>query len=293
VSRYGTLVALLVAVAACQRGPTPEQARELEQARAAVAQRDTMLQEMAQTARFIGEITAELAKVQSRERLASAKIQSESPRTAQRDTLLWQVRDVVARVQQGEARLREARRRINALTATSDSLKTQLQGTVTQLEQALAAHRETIAALNAEIEDLRHQNEQLAAKTVALADTVSAMSRAYYVIGTKEDLVRRGIVVEEGGSRVLFVFGKRGKTLQPVRDLPVSEFNSIDSRSVTEIPLPDPSAEYRIASRQSPEYLATPPDDKGLLRGTAALRIAEPDKFWLPSRFLIIVKSGA
>lgn len=252
-----------------------------------------MLQEMAQAARFIGEIAAELAKVQSRERLASAEIQSESPRTAQRDTLLWQVRDVVARVQQGEARLREARRRISALTATSDSLKIQLQATLTQLEQALAAHRETITALNAEIEDLRNQNVQLTAKTVALTDTVSAMSTAYYVIGTKEELVRRGVVVEEGGSRVLFIFGKRGKSLQPARDLPVSQFTSIDSRSVTEIPLPDPSAAYRVASRQSLEYLATPPDEKGLLRGTAALRIAEPDKFWLPSKFLIIVKSGA
>lgn len=292
-SRNRILVGLLLAVAACQRGPTPEQARELEQARAAVAERDTLLQEMAQTARFIGEITAELAKVQSRERLASAKIQSESPRTAQRDTLLWEVRDVVGRVQQGETRLREARRRINALTATSDSLKAQLQATVTQLEQALAAHRETIAALNAQIEDLRTQTVQLTAKTVALTDTVSAMSTVYYVIGTKKELMQRGIVVEEGGSRVLFVFGKRGKTLQPARDLSPSEFTPIDSRSVTEIPLPDPSAEYRIASRQSPEYLATPPDEKGLLRGITALRIAQPEKFWLPSKFLIIVKSDA
>jgi uncharacterized coiled-coil protein SlyX len=265
----------------------------MEQASSIAAERDTLIQEMAHTARLISEISSELAKVQSRERLASAKIQSESPLTAQRDTLLWQVRDVVTRVREGEARLRDARRRIQGLTQTSDSLKAHLEAAVTQFETALANTRETINTLNTQIQELQTQNTELTAKTVALTDTVNTMSTVYYVIGTKEELLERGIVVEEGGSRVLFIFGKRGKTLAPARELPVSEFTPIDSRAVRDIPLPDPAAAYRIASRQNLQYLATPPDERGLVRGTAGLSIAEPQQFWLPSKFLIIVKTSA
>lgn len=281
----------VLALAACQQGPSPEVQRQLEQLSVASVEKDSLLQEMAQTARLISEISSELAKVATRERLAAAKITSESPLTAERDTLLWQVRDVVTRVRQGEGRLRDSRRRIQALTQASDSLKAQLEGTVAQFEAALESQKQTITALSEQIQNLQAENASLTVKTVALEDTVKNMATAYYVIGTKQELLERGIVVEEGGSRVLFIFGKRGKTLQPARDLPVSQFTPIDLRQVTEIPLPDPEAEYRVASRQSLEFLAEPPDEKGEIRGSA-LRITTPEQFWLPSKFLIIVKTS-
>lgn len=281
----------VLAVAACQQGPSPAVQRQLEQFSVVSAQKDSLLQEMAQTARLIGEVSSELAKVATRERLAAAKITSESPMTAQRDTLLWQVRDVVTRVREGEGRLRDSRRRIQALTQVSDSIKAQLESTVAQFEAALEAQKQTVTALSEQIQNLQAENATLTVKTVALEETVKHMATGYYVVGTKEELLERGIVVEEGGSRVLFIFGKRGKTLQPARDLPVSQFTPIDYRQVTEIPLPDPEATYRVASRQSLEFLAEPPSEQGEIRASS-LRITSPDQFWLPSKFLIIVKSS-
>ncbi|HEX9581682.1 MAG TPA: hypothetical protein VF970_11315 [Gemmatimonadales bacterium] len=282
----------LLALAGCQRGPSPEVQRQLEQLSQVSEEKDRLIDELTQTARFMSEIGSELAKVQSQQRLATAKIQSESPTTALRDTVLWRVRDVVTRVRQGEARLTESRRRIEALTHVSDSVKAQLEQTVAQFQVTLDLQKQTVTELNDQLQAAQTQNVELSARTVALEDTVKTMSVAYYVVGTKEELLQRGIVVEEGGSRVLFVFGKRGKTLQPARDLPVSEFIPIDARAVTQIPLPDPQAEYRIASRQSVEYLATPPDERGEFSG-AALDITAPERFWLPSKFLIIVKTSA
>ncbi|HXV86132.1 MAG TPA: hypothetical protein VD793_05520 [Gemmatimonadales bacterium] len=289
--RYIVMGITLLAVAGCQRGPSPEVQAQLDQLSQVAGEKDRLIDELAQTARLMSEIGSELAKVQSAERVAAAKIKSESPSTAQRDTLMWRVQDVVARVRQGESRLGESRRRIQALTHVSDSLKAQLEQTVAQFQSTLDVQKETITELNTRLEVAQAQNVELTARTVALEDTVRSQSVAYYVVGTKQELLQRGIVVEEGGSRVLFVFGKRGKTLQPARDLPLSEFTPIDARSVRQIPLPDPEAEYRIASRQNVEYLATPPDEQGEIRGPA-LDIAAPDRFWLPSKFLIIVKSS-
>jgi hypothetical protein len=59
---------------------------------------------------------------------------------------------------------------------------------------------------------------------------------------------------------------------------------------MTQIPLPDSTAEYIIASRQNLDHLVTPRDDKGKIRGETSLEIDTPEPFWLPSKFLIVVR---
>ena len=84
------------------------------------------------------------------------------------------------------------------------------------------------------------------------------------------------------------IFGKRGETLAPARDLDPSQFNAIDMTQMTSIPLPD-DGEYKIASRQDLSHLETPVDDDNKVAGT--ISITSPQEFWLPSKFLIIVKA--
>ena len=202
------------------------------------------------------------------------------------------VGDVTKRIQLSEERLRESQRRIRGLTRASDSVRAQFEETLTSLQETLENQKTTIATLTARVEDLEAENVQLATEKAALADTVEQLveetNMAYYVIGTKDELIERGIVTEEGGSRVLFIFGKRGKTLVPARDLNPADFTAIDLRHDTEIVLPDSTEQYRIASRQNLAALADSLPD-GKVQGTA-LRIAQPMEFWLPSRFLILVQ---
>ena len=151
--------------------------------------------------------------------------------------------------------------------------------------------RQQIAALTAMIDTLHVQN-------AALNDTVTNMSvrenTVYYVIGTRDQLKRKGLIVEEGGSRVLWVLWKTGTTLQSARELDPAQFTPINKRQLTEIPLPHPDGVYRILSRQDPAYLETRPDADRHIRGSS-LRIVSPEDFWRNSRFLIIVqeKPGA
>lgn len=286
----GTLV---LGGVACQRGASPEVRAQLAQLTAVSAEKDSLLAQVAENARLMSEIGAQLVAVADREKLEAVASAAESPIAASRDSLRVMVGDVTQRIQLSEERLRESQRRVRSLNRLSDSLRTQFDETVASLQETLENQKTTIATLTERVEQLEADNIVLATEKAALADTVEQLfeetNTAYYVIGTKDELIERGIVTEEGGSRVLFIFGKAGKTLVPARELDPADFTPINMRHVKEIVLPDSTEAYRVASRQNLEFLVEPPED-GKVRGTA-LRIAEPYQFWLPSKFLILVRS--
>jgi hypothetical protein len=283
----------LAGLAACNRGPDPEVQAQLAELTTLAAEKDSLLRQVAENARLMSDISAQLVKVADPERLARVAAASESPVAASRDSLRVMVDDVTERLTTLETRLAESRRRISRLDHASDSARAAFDQAITDLQTAMANQRTTIAFLSERLEVLQTENVQLASEKAALVDTVEQLideqNTAYYVIGTKEELLAGGLVTEEGGSRVLFIFGKRGKTLVPARDLDTALFTPIDLRTTTELVLPDSAADYRIASRQNVIYLAEPPDKDGKVRG--ALRITSAEEFWLPSKFLIIVRS--
>lgn len=287
--RRSAVPALAVAVlAGC--GPTEQSRQELMQL---TAQKDSLLQEVADQARFLSNISAELAKVQVQG--AVLDVRAESPMEAQRDTIRQRIDQIVSRLDKSETQLVESRRRVRSLTQVSDSLRTALTETIDNYEAMIADHRATVAQLNERIAELEATNVLLAQDTARLQGEVKRLENqshtVYYVVGTKDELIERGIVREEGGARTLFILWKRGETLVPARDLDPSQFTAIDMRTVTEIPLPEPDEEYRIASRHALEFVEVPTDGDGKIRGADALRITAPNQFWEPSKFLIIVRT--
>jgi len=279
------LAALVVAATAC--GTSAETERKLADLEQASAQRDSLLQEVAVSARLLSDVSAALSKVQVRGR--QIRVSSETPLRAQRDSMMQKLRYVVARVSETENRLNESQRRIRALTSLSDSLKATLDSTATNLGAIIESQKATISSLTEQVTRLETEN-------VALRDTVNTVTErentVYYIIGTKDDLKAKGIIVEEGGSRVLFILWRTGSTISPARELDPSQFTAINKRDVREIRLPDAAAEYRIASRQDLEYLATPRTEQGKITGASSLQITAPEQFWRNSKFLIIVQEG-
>lgn len=278
----------LAAVVAC--GPSQETQQQLATVN---AQNDSLLQEVADQARFMSDVSAELAKVQVKG--GELNVSTESPMEARRDSVRQRIKYITAKLDEGEKQLAQSRRRIRALNHVSDSLKNTLEQTISNYESMIADNRATIDQLNTRIAELESQNVALTQEREALSDTVTHLreenSTVYYVIGTKKDLMERGIITEEGGARTLFILWKRGEQLVPSRNLDPNQFVAIDKNQVTSIPLPEPTDRYRIASRQDLEALGVKTDEKGrLVESTGALTIAQPQAFWEPSRFLIIVK---
>jgi myosin heavy subunit len=282
---------LVIAVAGCESSATKQKLAQLE---AVSAEKDSLLAMVSDNARLMSDISATLAKVRDVKKPIKAVASPESPLAAsvdQRDSLKTKVTDVVERLKQAETRLAASQKRIATLGGMSDSLKGQMammEQSMADLRASMETQRMTISQLTEETNGLKEQNTQLTERTVALTDTVSRMdterNTVYYVVGTKEDLKKRGVVVEEGSK--FLIFG--AKRVTPARDLSPGQFTAIDQRHVSEIPLPNPDRAYKIVSRQNLAAVGTEMKN-GEVRG-ANLKITEPERFWGPSRYLIIIE---
>src|SRR3989440_11776486 len=272
-----TLAALVFVVAAC--GTSAETERKLAELEQANAQKDSLMQEVALSSRLLSDINVEIAKVKVRGRL---NVSSESPVTASSDTLIAKLRYVVTRVRETESQLSQSRQRIKNLTNLSDSLRATLDSTASNLQAVIATQKQTIDLLTDQVNTLTAEN-------VALRDSLST---GYYVIGTRAELKKKGILTEQGGGRVLFILWRTGKTLQPARNLDPSLFTAIDTRQVTQIPLPSGKREYRVASLQDLSYIAEQ-REHNVYSGVSNLTITSPADFWRTSKFLIIILEGS
>src|SRR5437667_3722098 len=272
------LVGAVFALAAC--GTSAETERKLAELESANAQKDSLMQEVAISSRLISDVNTELAKAKIRNN--RLHVSSESPITASNDTLIAKLRYVVARVQQTESALNESRDRIKNLTSLSDSLRATLDSTASNLQSVIASQKTTIDLLTDRVNALTEEN-------VALHDSLAT---GYYVIGTRDQLKKKGILTEAGGGRVLFVLWRTGKTLQPARNLDPTLFTSIDTRKVTSIPLPSSRAQYRIASLQDLDFIAEQ-RDHNKYSGVSSLTITSAVDFWRSSKFLVIILEGS
>ena len=198
-ARRAWLPIALVAAVACKPGPTPEVQARLDSLNLVAQQRERMVQELADQSRFLSEISAELAKV--RAPIKQLRVSRESPLRASRDSLIQRVRFITEKVNESDAKLKASEQRIRELSTLSDSLRTTLGETVTNYQTVIASQKETI-------DQLTEQINQFSADKVALVDSLNQLqdklNTVYYVIGTKDDLLKNGIIVKEGGSRFLF-----------------------------------------------------------------------------------------
>lgn len=290
-SRAGFVLVALAAVSATACGPSEEVQRQLAQLQAVSAEKDSLLTQVTENSLLLSEISAELANAQAPATTGGQEVAATDP-----DAILQNIRDMTARLNDSETRLAESQKRIQALNRDVSGRDTRIEGfekTIADLRTAIDNQRQTIASLTEQVDNLQRENVQLVMNNTQLTETVDRMAEqantAWYIIGTKEELIEKGLVTEEGGSRVLFVFGKRGKTLLPARDPDLSQFQTIDLRQTSEIPLPDPGAKYRIVSLQDLAGLENLPDDDDRIQGDV-LHIIDPDTFWSNSHVLIVVQ---
>src|SRR5918993_924602 len=295
--RYvGLIVVLLASLAGCDRNQA-ELAKALAESRAAEAQKDSLLTEVLETTQFVSDLNSELAKakVVTLEGGDPGVPGAEQDREDRKATL-ERIQQVISRLNESEAKLTETENRaknakirnarllaqISTYKQTIEDLKTAAEQQRTEQEAIIADQQTQIATLAGQVDNLNFQ-------TASLRDTVGHLTayknRVYYAVGTKDDLLRNGVVTKEG-SKFLFFGGTR---LEPARKPNLEAFTMIDKTQTLSIPLPRTDKKYKIVSRQSPEYLTGEVTEKGQVRGV--LEIASPEEFWSASRYLILVEN--
>lgn len=245
------------------------------------AQKDSLTQVVGDADEFISKVDSTVSKVKGLPKSKRLK-NSESPIEDQlhaRKEMLKRVSALVQRAQETAKELADAKKREEELKNENEKLKSQVDADalrIAELSSQIDQQAQTIAAMQAKVDTLDMTVNELRA----------TQSKAYYVIGNEDVLIKKGIIVKEGGANLLIA--RVGRTLVPARNLDRDLFTSIDTRNVHEIEVPDSTRRYQIVSRQSLDDADAPQRDGPSFRGN--LKIKDSDKFWAPSKYLIIIE---
>ena len=283
-------ILLASAVTAACSGPTK---KELETANAQRTDslfyvRNELLEQVMEGTRFVNEINAELAKARNLNLGATRQLKPGAEladANEERRQVVGKIEVLVDRLATMQGRLVGMRKEV----ADKDSL---LKTKIAEYEQIVAEaqasaehQRAELQALidgqTARIATLDHQVDSLHGTVRDLSDEQNAV---YVVVGTRNELLEKGVIVPDGTRRFLLA-GPR--SVAPARDLDPSVFTRLDRRTDRTIILPD--GEYRILSRQNDAYTTSDVTKSGKLSG--ALTIEQPERFWNGSRYLIVMKS--
>jgi uncharacterized phage infection (PIP) family protein YhgE len=281
--------AMTYSLSACTDKKAEEQHRIAEEFRqdSLTMFRSELADQAMQASMFVNEVNKALAKARS-----LSQNQKQLLTTSELADVNEERNAVLARVTQLVEQLDAARGRIYGLrkqVADKDSvLAQQMAQFETSLAEANASAERQRAELQgvidsqaAHIASLTNQVDTLSSKVSQLTSEVNAV---YVVTGTREELIKKGVLVSEGPRR----FGIVGtRALVPARDLDVTQFTKLDRRSDTTIFLPN--GVYKIVSRQNGSHAVPHEYMQGGIVG--GLTIEDPEKFWRSSKFLVLVKA--
>jgi hypothetical protein len=279
--------------------PKADLQKQLDQVKLISAEKDSLLKDVMTTSQFIADINGELSKVKTANAGKPTKGgtgELENPSSAEQRTLmLARIKEITGRVNEAESRLAASRSRVAKLTGDNTSLTKQLaqyDSTITAFKTIIDNQKAEIASLTQQVNSLQGENTQLKGEKAVLTTQKEALTveksaltvernTVYYVIGTKDALRKKGIIVKKGGLLGL------GATDLPATALNPADFTSIDKTTTAEIPLPNAAKSYRVLSRQ--DLGATDKPAKGGYK--TAIKITKAEQFWGSSKFLIIVEN--
>jgi chromosome segregation ATPase len=247
------VIAILASVGACKmsheavRADSVQTAEQLKLTNQLAAQKDSLMTVVLDADKFITQIDSQITRVKDLP-APKRKKDSESPIQDQlqaRKDLLVRVNALVQRAQTTARELAVSRGHVKRLATDSAQFLQTVdndQKMILDLNATIQRQTTRLASMQVQVDSLAGANAKLGTE-LSLLQTSS--NKVYYVIGREDDLLKKGIVVREGGAN-LFV-AHPGRTLQPARTLDASLFTAIDQREVHEIAVPDSSRQYAIS----------------------------------------------
>lgn len=179
---------------------------------------------------------------------------------------------------------------LNQKVGTLDKKAAELEAFITRLEERAAQQEQQIAALTAELEnsmvvikdlnknvnELTAQNQQ---KDEYIAQQTADANRAWFVVGSYNELREAGIATKTGG------FIGIGRKQGTVADMNTELFTEIDRSKVTTIAINKKKA---VLITQHPDNSYEMVADEENPSVTAYLRILNPTQFWKYTDYLVI-----
>lgn len=253
-----------------------------------LSEQSAIIGDAATSARLISDIDKDLAAVRglkSKKETVTNAAETEANASSKLENIQGKVRSLIARLNASEARVRKMRQDELA-HAQVDSAQVQR---LAEYERSIGDMRATVERQQAEIVVLTQRVDSLhSANVVLIARTTEMSARedsVFVAIGSEKDLIKRGLIKKEGGTKLMF---GRGKTIVAARHLEPAQFQMISKAKDLEINLPDPNKTYRVVTRQDMHFAEPQDPKKGRVKGS--LKISDPNAFWGGSKYLILVE---
>ncbi len=176
---------------------------------------------------------------------------------------------------------------VNSRLQKNNKENEHLKAFVQNLESRIKEQEEQIQALNSELakknaqidnlnKDVADLNEKAKQRDAQIMKIEDEKNLAYFVIGTKKELMQKNIIDRKGG----FIGIGRSSVLST--DADYSNFTKIDIRNTQEIALTGKKIEI-ITSHPASSYSL-----EGDQKAPTSIRIINPEEFWRGNRCLII-----
>jgi uncharacterized protein YoxC len=203
---------------------------------------------------------------------------------SQRDRML----DTISGLKQS---IENSKNRIRELEQSLENSRTEVAGLkriIENLKKTVAEKEATIARLTARVDslvvavaelrtDVRRGEETIAEQQGVIEEKTKELGTIYYIIGTKNMLKDKGIIMEKGG-----VIGM-GKSVVLAGTFHESDFTPLDTDRVRDLRIPD--TEPQVLSAQSKSSYELRPAGEG-----TQLYITDPKEFRKVKYLVVMVK---
>lgn len=175
-----------------------------------------------------------------------------------------------------KAKVRKSGGRVTELEKMIDRMAQQIEekdAQVAQLTEQLEKMNIQIEILSSDIENLTAEG---ASKSQTISEQTTALNTAWYVVGTKRELLDQNIITREGG------FAGIGKNNKLKQDFSKYYFTAVDITMLRSVPL----------TKKKATIITTHPSQSYKMYGekvSDSLVITNPREFWSVSKYLVIV----
>ncbi|MBS1537542.1 MAG: hypothetical protein JST20_07330 [Bacteroidetes bacterium] len=276
-------ICIVILLASCDKKheepiqDTPRQIQIQKELNTVSGVRDSLLQVVAESAKLINEVDAELARINEvpAGTLSPGTKQSVKERLFVLDVKIAKNKKQMAALQQKMKKMTGENHELNSQIATLTQIVEENQKTVESQQGRIADLELQLGVL---AEDKKRISDSLSEERTVRTEIENDKNVAYVIIGTLDELEEKGIIRKEG--KTLF-FGGRWV---PVPTADLNLFTKIDIRKKQSLELPNGMILEKVISSHNPKFL----EAEQVSAGPPMLNISKPEQFWKTDRQLII-----
>lgn len=222
------------------------------------------------------EIQQNLNEIKAKEKIISVSSDDKEFKKSNKDQIINDIQliyDLLDKNKQKVASLSKKLKNSNLKIEEIELAVTNLTNQLADKETEITGLKSKLETLNVDFANLkiRYAEEQQESNS-----KTEKLNTAYYVVGSKKDLTKKGLITKKGG------FIGIGKVAESSAVVDGNYFTKIDITQTTEIPIH--GDKVKLVS-------VHPADSYKLVEGSASIdkiMILNPAKFWSTSKYLII-----